>query len=260
MTATTANDPPASSDAGGHLTGFGTKPYRSYVLTALLIIYILNFIDRSLLSVVAPQMKPELGISDTAFGLLTGFGFALLYTIVGIPLAQYSETRNRVAIIAVCVALWSVMTALCGLAAEVTIGSITIGAFWILLACRVGVGIGEAGCTPPANSVIADYFPPRSRSTALGYYGMGVTLGGMLANLLGGPITDAYGWRVAFLVLGLPGVAVALLMRLTVREPPRGHTDPPGTPRTAGLSFAAGVAQFIGKGSWWCAAMGGTFA
>ena len=200
----------ATTDAApdGHTQGFGTRSYRTYVLNVLLLIYILNFIDRSLLSVVSPQMKPELGISDTAFGLLTGFGFALLYTLVGIPLAQFSETRSRVTIMAVCVALWSVMTALCGLSAEVTIGSVTIGAFWILLACRVGVGIGEAGCTPPANSLIADYFPPVSRSTALGYYAMGVTLGGMLANLLGGPITDAFGWRIAFLVLGLPGVAM----------------------------------------------------
>jgi predicted MFS family arabinose efflux permease len=253
-----------STTADGHIHGFGTKPYRSYVLMTLLAIFILNFIDRSLLSVVAPQMKPELGISDTAFGLLTGFGFALLYTIVGIPLAQFSETRNRVWIMAVCVALWSVMTALCGLATEVTVGSITIGAFWILLACRVGVGIGESGCTPPANSLIADYYPAKSRSTALGVYAMGVTLGGMLANLIGGPITDAYGWRVAFIVLGLPGVAVAVLFRMTVKEPPRGHTDPPGTLRRATVSFAEGFRELASKPSWWtnaaaatCAAFGG---
>lgn len=246
--------------ADGHVNGYGTRSYRTYVLNVLLLVFILNFIDRSLLSVVAPQMKPELGISDTAFGLLTGFGFALLYTIIGIPLAQYSETRNRVAIIAVCVALWSVMTALCGLSAEITIGSATIGAFWILLACRVGVGIGEAGCTPPANSLIADYFPAVSRSTALGYYGMGVTLGGMLANLLGGPITDAYGWRVAFLVLGLPGVVVAMLLKMTVKEPPRGYTDPPGTVRRVKVSFAEGFREFAGKPSWWTNAIAATFA
>jgi MFS family permease len=249
-----------AATADGHIHGFGGRPYRTYVLNILLLVFILNFIDRSLLSVVAPQMKPELGISDTAFGLLTGFGFALLYTIVGIPLAQYSETRNRVAIISACVALWSVMTALCGLATEVTVASITIGGFWILLACRVGVGIGEAGCTPPANSLIADYYPLRSRSTALGYYGMGVTLGGLLANLLGGPITDAWGWRMAFLVLGLPGVAVALLMRLSVAEPPRGHSDPPGTLRRASVSFAQGLAEFIRKPSWWTNCIGATFA
>src|SRR4051812_24417198 len=133
--------------ADGHIHGYGTRAYRSYVLTALLASYILNFIDRALLSVVAPQMKPELGISDTAFGLLTGFGFAFLYTIVGIPVAQVAETRHRVWIMAICITLWSIMTALCGLAAPLVIGGATIGAFWTLLACRVGVGIGEAGCT-----------------------------------------------------------------------------------------------------------------
>ncbi len=257
MSATPTADAAA---AEGHIHGFGTKPYRSYVLTALLVVYILNFVDRGLLSVVAPQMKPELGISDTAFGLLTGFGFALLYTVVGIPLAQFAESRNRVWIMTVCVALWSAMTALCGLAAEVTIGSLTIGAFWVLLACRVGVGVGEAGCTPPANSLIADYYPPKSRSTALGFYAMGVTLGGMLANLIGGPITDAFGWRAAFFVLGIPGIAVAIVLRMTVKEPPRGYTDPPGTVRRASVSFAEGFRELASKPSWWTNAIAATIA
>ena len=138
-------------------TGYGSKSYRTYVLSALTLIYILNFVDRGLLAVVGPDLVPELGISDTQFGLLTGFGFALLYTIVGIPLARLADTGHRVWIMTVCIALWSLMTALCGLSTEVTIGSITIGAFWVLLMCRVGVGVGEAGCTPPANSLIADY-------------------------------------------------------------------------------------------------------
>src|SRR5688572_31714445 len=254
MTATTAEP------QTGYDTGYGTKAYRSYVLTALLIIYILNFIDRNLLSVVAPEMKPELGISDTAFGLLTGFGFALLYTVVGIPLAQVSETRHRVWIMSICVALWSLMTALCGLAAPITIGSLTIGAFWILLACRVGVGIGEAGCTPPANSLIADYYPPRSRSTALGYYAMGVTLGGLLANLIGGPITDAFGWRTAFFVLGLPGIIVAVIFKLTVKEPPRGYTDPPGTVRRATAKFSDGLRELSVKPSFWTMTIAATIA
>lgn len=250
-----------SAEAGqGHLTGFGSRPYRSYVLTALLVIYILNFVDRGLLSVVAPQMKPELGISDTAFGLLTGFGFALLYTVVGIPLAQFAETRHRVWIMTVCVALWSLMTALCGLAAPVTIGSITIGAFWILLACRVGVGIGEAGCTPPANSLIADYYPPRARSTALGYYAMGVTLGGLLANLIGGPVTDAFGWRTAFFVLGIPGILIAIVLKLTVKEPPRGYTDPPGTPRRERPRFSDGLRELASKPSFWTMTVAATIA
>jgi len=244
----------------GHLTGYGTKGYRTYVLNALLIIYILNFVDRGLLSVVAPVMKPELGISDTAFGLLTGFGFALLYTIVGIPLAQFSERRHRVTIMTVCVALWSLMTALCGLAAPVTFAGVTIGAFWILLTCRVGVGIGEAGCTPPANSLIADYYPPKSRSTALGYYAMGVTLGGLLANVIGGPITDMFGWRMAFFVLGLPGIAIAAVLWLTVKEPPRGYTDPPGTVRREKVSFAEGFRELASKPSWWTNAIAATIA
>lgn len=250
-----------ASDAGqGHIHGFGTRPYRTYVLTALLFIFILNFMDRALLSVVAPQMKPELGISDTAFGLLTGFGFALLYTIVGVPLAQFAETRHRVWIMTVCVALWSMMTALCGLAAEITIGSLTIGAFWVLLACRVGVGIGEAGCTPQANSLIADYYPPRARSTALGYYAMGVTLGTMLANVIGGPITDALGWRWAFFILGVPGLLVAVVFKLTVREPPRGYTDPPGTVRRETVRFSDGLREIASKKSFWSMTAGATVA
>lgn len=246
--------------ANGYVTGFGSKGYRSYVLTALLLIYILNFIDRGLLSVVAPAMKPELGISDTAFGLLTGFGFALLYTLVGIPLAQIAETRHRVWIMSVCVALWSLMTALCGLADEIVLGSVTIGAFWVLLACRVGVGIGEAGCTPPANSLIADYYPPSRRSTALGYYAMGVTLGTVLANLVGGPVTDAFGWRAAFLIVGLPGLLVAVVFKLTVAEPPRGYTDPPGTVRKAKPRFAEAMQELMSKRAFWMMTAGATLA
>ena len=215
MTAVTS---PAEPGGPGNNTGFGTKPYRTYVLSALTLIYILNFVDRGLLAVVGPELVPELGISDTQFGLLTGFGFALLYTIVGIPLARVADTGHRVWIMTVCIALWSMMTALCGLATEVTIGSMTIGAFWILLLCRVGVGIGEAGCTPPANSLIADYYAPRDRSQALGVYAMGVTLGGLFANLIGGWVTDAFDWRAAFFVLGLPGLLIAIVFKLTVTE------------------------------------------
>jgi sugar phosphate permease len=250
----------AAAEQDGHIAGFGTQPYRFYVINILLLVYILNFVDRGLLSVVAPQMKPELGISDTAFGLLTGFGFALLYTVVGIPLAQFAETRHRVWIMSVCVALWSLATALCGLSREVTLGGITLGAFWVLLSCRVAVGIGEAGCTPPANSLIADYYPANKRSTALGYYAMGVTLGGALANLVGGPITDAFGWRAAFFVIGAPGVLVAILLKMTVKEPPRGYTDPPGTVRSARPSFKLALAELSTKTSFWVMCAGATVA
>lgn len=240
--------------------GFGTKRYRTYVLSALTLIYIMNFIDRGLLAVVGPDLVPELGISDTQFGLLTGFGFALLYTIVGIPLARYADAAHRVWIMTVCVALWSLMTVLCGLAAEITIGSVTIGAFWVLLMCRVGVGIGEAGCTPPANSLIADYYAPRDRAQALGVYSMGVTLGGMFANLIGGWVTDAFDWRTAFFVVGLPGLLIAVVFKLTVTEPPRGFTDPKGTQSSEPVTLREAIRELTTKPAFWLMTGGATVA
>lgn len=262
MTDTTAGKgtDEAVAPAEGSNEGFGSRGYRTYVLNALLIIYILNFIDRALLSVVARPLKAELGISDTAFGLLTGFGFAFLYTIVGIPLARIAERKNRVAIIAICVALWSVMTALCGLATEVTLLGVTIGGFWVLLACRIGVGIGEAGCTPPANSLIADYYPPKKRSSAMGYYAMGVTLGTLGANLVAGPIADSFGWRYAFFILGIPGVLIGLVLWLTVKEPPRGYSEPGGPKKVVRAGFSEAFKELFSKPSYWWMVGGATMA
>jgi MFS family permease len=250
----------ASAPSDGYVHGFGSKSYRSYVLTSLMFIYILNFVDRGLLSVVGPKLKPELGISDTVFGLLTGAGFAVLYTLVGIPLARIAEVKHRVWIMSICIAIWSTMTALCGLSREITIGSITIGAVWVLLACRVGVGIGEAGCTPPATSLISDYYPPSRRSTALGYYAMGVTLGTVLANLIGGPVAEHFGWRAAFLVVGLPGLVIAVVFKLTVKEPPRGYSDPPGAEKIGRSTFADGMRVLLSKKSFWAMTAGTTLA
>ena len=262
MTDTTASAdasaPSAPEEAQNE--GYGSRGYRTYVLNALLFIYILNFVDRALLSVVARPLKAELGISDTAFGLLTGFGFAFLYTIIGIPLARIAERRNRVMIISICVALWSLMTALCGLATEVTMLGITIGGFWVLLACRVGVGIGEAGCTPPANSLIADYYPPKKRSSAMGYYAMGVTLGTLGANLVAGPIADNFGWRYAFFILGIPGILVGLLLYFTVKEPPRGYSEPSGAKKVVRASFSDAFKELFGKPSYWWMVAGATMA
>ena len=257
MTTATASE---EEKAPAEIDGFGTYRYRTYVLSALTLIYILNFVDRGLLAVVGPDLVPELGLSDTQFGLLTGFGFALLYTIVGIPLARYADAGHRVWIMTVCIALWSVMTVLCGLATEVTIGSITIGAFWVLLMCRVGVGIGEAGCTPPANSLIADYYAPKDRSQALGVYSMGVTLGGMFANLIGGWVTDAFDWRTAFIVVGLPGVLIALIFKLTVQEPPRGYTDPKGTQSKEPVPLREAIRELTTKPAFWWMTAGATIA
>jgi predicted MFS family arabinose efflux permease len=130
----------------------------------------------------------------------------------------------------------------------------------MLLICRVLVGVGEAGCTPPANSIIADYYPPHRRSTALGYYAMGVTMGTLSANLIGGPVADAYGWRTAFIVIGLAGVVVAVIFRLTVKEPPRGYSDPPNVVRPPRATFAEALRELGSKKSFWLMAAGATLA
>ncbi|CAN5223998.1 MFS transporter [soil metagenome] len=253
-------DVSVSAGADGHLNGYGSRPYRSYVLTALLFIYILNFVDRGLLAVVGPVLKPELGVSDTVWGLLTGAGFAIVYTLIGIPLARIAEVKHRVWIMTICVAIWSIMTALCGLSREFVIGGTVVGLFWVILACRIGVAVGEAGCTPPATSLISDYYPQSRRSTALGYYAMGVTLGTVLANLIGGPVAQHYGWRMAFIVVGLPGVLVAIALKLTVKEPPRGYTDPPGTAKVGRSNFADALKILFSKKSYWAMIAGTTLA
>ncbi len=235
---------------GSPSTGYGTKSYRTYVLLSLLMVYTLNFIDRVLIGVVAEPIIQEFQLADWQFGLLSGFGFALLYTVMGIPIARLAERYNRVVIIAICMALWSGMTALCGFATG----------FIMLLLFRVGVGIGEAGCTPPANSLIADYYPPKSRSAALGVYAMGVTLGSVLANLFGGPIAEALSWREAFIYLGIPGILFAVVFRLTVKEPPRGFTDPPDAPKVERASFAEAIREMTSKQSYWYMTAGATLA
>jgi MFS family permease len=253
----------AGGEAGqGHITGFGTPGYRTYVLNALLLIYILSFMDRALLSVVARPLKAEIQISDFAFGLLTGAGFAVLYTIVGIPVARISERKNRVWIIAISVAIWSAFTALTGLSNDIVLGgTVILSGFMVLLICRIGVGIGEAGATPPANSLIADYYPAAKRSSALGYYAMGVTLGTMLANAVGGQITDAFGWRMAFYVMGLPGILVGIIFLLTVKEPPRGYSDPPDAKRSkAKVDLGPALKEMFSKPSWWTMTAGATLA
>jgi predicted MFS family arabinose efflux permease len=220
---------------------FGTASYRNYVLIALTLVYTLNFIDRILIGVVAQPIIDEFKLQDWQFGLLSGFGFALMYTIAGIPIARLAEHANRVKIIAASVILWSAMTALCGVA----------GSFYALLIFRVGVGIGEAGLTPPANSILADYFPPRSRARALATYALGITIGGVLANLFGGPIAEAFSWREAFLILGIPGVIVGVIVYFTIKEPPRGFSDPLGTPVLEKRGIGETLSLLASKKSFW---------
>ena len=159
--ATQAGADIATPQSQGHLTGYGTKAYRSYVLNALLLVYVLNFLDRGLLGVVSEPVMNELKITDGQFGLLTGFAFALFYVMAGLPIARYADRGNRRNVVATSLVVWSVMTALCGMAQN----------YWQLLAARIGVGVGEAGGSPPSHSMISDTFPPESRATALSLFG-----------------------------------------------------------------------------------------
>jgi len=193
-----------------------TSPrYRAYVLSMLVVVYVFNFLDRQIVTILAEPIKNDLGLNDTQIGLMTGLAFALFYTVLGIPLARLADRANRVSIISVALVIWSGMTALCGAAQN----------FGQMLAARIGVGVGEAGCSPPAHSLIADYYPPEKRASALSIYALGIPIGSILGLLAGGWIAEFYGWRAAFFLVGLPGIALALLFRLTVREPLRGMSE-----------------------------------
>jgi len=210
-------DPPA-----GH--GEVSRGYANYVLGVLFVVYVSNFIDRQILSILVEPIKQEFGASDTAMGFLTGFAFALFYTFAGLPIARLADFWVRRSIIALGLTVWSAMTAFSGLAQS----------FTQLALARIGVGIGEAAGSPPSHSLISDYFPPERRATALAIYSTGIYVGAMFGYLAGGVIKQYFDWRTAFLAVGLPGLALALLVRLTVREPQRGASE--GAPWTSGAT------------------------
>jgi len=188
---------------------------RRYAMVVLAVVYMFNFVDRQILSILLPAIRDEFQVGDTVLGLLTGTAFALFYVTLGVPIAQLADRVNRRNLIALAVAVWSGMTALSGL-------SVT---FWQLALARIGVGIGEAGCSPPAHSMIADYYPPERRSSAMGFYTLGISAGVMLAYLAGGWVVENIGWREAFLIVGVPGLFLALIVRFTVPEPQRGASE-----------------------------------
>jgi len=188
---------------------------RHYVLVLLVLVYTTNYLDRTVLQSVIEPIKHEFNLSDGAIGLLGGITFALFYGTLGLPIAMLADRFNRRNIIAISCAIWSVMTVLSGLAVS----------FWQLAAARVGVGIGEAGGTPPAHSMLADLYPMKERGRAMGIYAMGIPIGVLFGFLLGGNIAAHYGWRASFLVVGLPGLLFALLVRFTLAEPVRGGSD-----------------------------------
>lgn len=258
-------------------------PYSGYVLGVLFTVYMFNFIDRQIVAILQEPIKAEFGLADWQLGLMTGSAFAIFYSILGVPIAFAADRTNRVTIISLALTAWSALTAIFGLAQSYV---------WLLIA-RIGVGVGEAGGSPPSHSLISDYFDPKRRATALAFYSFGIPvgsvlglwmgaffyhwfaglaesgeLGAALAGLgLGRAMTDflvASPWRLAFLVVGLPGVFLALLVKFTVREPVRGGRDGgrASTPLPLGevlralakkpsfwlLSLGAAVASFVGYG------------
>lgn len=191
------------------------KRHRRYVLFLLTIVYALNFIDRQILVVLQESIKIDMGLSDAQLGLLTGFAFAIFYVSVGIPIARWADSGNRKNIVAGAVAIWSGMTAISGL---------TQNYFQLLLA-RIGVGIGEAGGSPPSHSILSDYYPAKERGRAMAIYSMGVYIGILVGYGIGGWVNQHYGWRIAFFAVGIPGLLIALLVKFTIREPIRGLAD-----------------------------------
>jgi len=232
---------------------------RRYVLGTLVVVYTFNFIDRQILSILLEPIKLDLELSDTQLGFLTGFAFALFYATLGIPIARWADAHNRRNLIALSLTIWSGMTALSGLAQN----------FGQLLLARIGVGVGEAGCSPPSHAMLSDYYPPNRRATALGIYSLGIPVGILFGFLAGGWINEFFGWRVAFFVVGIPGLVLALVVRFTVREPIRGMSegrsaaaDQPGVAETfrflwqkrsfRHLAFGGALTAFVGYGvvSW----------
>ena len=225
MSTTTAPEAGASAQDRPQFS----ESYKRLVLILLVIAYTLNFIDRTIIATIGQAIKVDLKITDTQLGLLGGLYFALLYTFLSIPLARLAERFSRVNIMAAAIVVWSGFTALCG----------TAGSFATLALYRFGVGVGEAGLSPPAHSLISDYYEPKKRASALAVYSFGIPLGSMLGAVIGGQMLDHFTWRTAFMLVGVPGLIVALALKLLVKEPPRGHSEPTGTARQAPLPISA---------------------
>ena len=233
-----AEGPPEDYSAG----------YKRFVLVMLTLVYAFNFIDRQILVILQEPIKNDMGLSDAQLGLLSGFTFAVVYVSAGIPLAYWADRSNRRNIVAAALAIWSGMTALSGLAQNYT----------QLLLARLGVGLGEAGGSPPAHAMISDYYPPRQRATALSFYASGVYVGVLVGFALGGVLAEAFGWRAAFMALGLPGVLFALLLWLSVREPRRGRWDT-GQAVAAAPSLGRTLSLLRGRRAFWYLALGCAF-
>ena len=234
-----------------------TKNYRTFVLVLLTIVYGFNFIDRQIVGILAPFIQKDLGLSNTQLGLLIGLAFATLYTTVAIPLAWLADRYNRVNILSIALATWSGFTALTGLATN----------FAQIAIARMGVGIGEAGGSPPSHSIISDMYSKEERAGALGVYSMGIPLGIMAAYfitaVLMGSSPEEVDWRRIFIFLGLTGIALAIVLRLVVREPVRGAMEFEEKVEIIQPPFVESLKILLKIPAWWAMCFGiafGSFA
>ena len=222
---------------------------RAYVLFILVVVYTFNFIDRQIVGILAVPIKADLGLTDTQLGLMGGLAFALFYTGLGIPVAMLADRFSRTWIMTVALTVWSAMTAACGLATN----------FWQLFAARLGVGVGEAGGVAPAYSLISDYFPPGQRARALSVFSFGIPIGSALGIVFGGIIASMINWRYAFFFVGLAGIVIAPIFRLTIKEPLRGQFDRQRKDRSPpGLKSI--LKTLSRKPSFWLLAVGASFS
>ncbi|HEX4301640.1 MAG TPA: MFS transporter [Rhizomicrobium sp.] len=219
---------------------------RHYVLFMVTLVFVVNYLDRQVLAILLPLIKAEFHVSDSALGLLTGPAFVVLYATLGVPLALMADRVNRRNLIAGSLALFSLMTVLCNYTVS----------FWQLLAARVGVGIGEAGTGPSINAIIADLYPPKERASALAIYSAGLNVGLLFAFFGGGWVAQHYGWRMAFLLAGLPGLVLVFLFLFTVEEPKRGYSEgladggaAPGLIATAKVLWGQRSFRFLSLGT-----------
>ena len=226
------------------------KVYPGYVLVLLSLLYTLNFLDRQVINILAESIKRDLDISDTELGLLTGTAFGIFYSVLGVPIARLADRWSRVNIISFSLFLWSLLTALSGLAQT----------YVQLFLMRLGVGIGEAGGSPPAQSLISDYFPYSRRATAMAIFTLGVPIGSFFGFLIGGIVNELWGWRVAFFVAGAPGLILVLLIKLTLKEPVRGMADGVPPDATGDLPpIGPTLRALFARKSYFRLVLGGTF-
>lgn len=211
----------------------GSTRYVAYVIGLLAVVNVFNYMDRMALAVLAPLIQSDLRLSDSQLGLLLGFAFALFYALCGLPIARWADRGTRRTIIAAALATWSAMTALSGAAQN----------FWHLLLARVGVGAGEAGGLAPAHSLLCDYVPPQRRGGAFALINFGLITGATAGLMIAGALGAIIGWRWTFLVLGLPGLLLAAVVRFTLREPVRGRFEAPSeqAPAAVGMSFGSAL-------------------